>query len=115
MGWPIASILSLVRNQTTAELPTEILFRHRPFAGLRRHGRGSVMYRKHLEAMEMRERAFAARDKSERARRLSARGAKALDRQARNLDERAAGLEQESRRVESGILPPAPPAREPRD
>ena len=92
-----ASILPLVRCRQTAELPIGIsLWAHR---GPQRHGRGSVMYRQHLKAMELRERAFAAREKSERVRRLSARGGKLFERQARKLEERAESLEQESRRV----------------
>ena len=80
----------------------------------RRRGR-SLMYRKHLELVELRENAMAARARAARARRLAALShhgsAAAFERQAATLEKRALTIEDQARHLEATLN--ADPMEEP--
>jgi hypothetical protein len=64
------------------------------------------MYAKHLEAMELRENAFAVRERAARARRLavcSARECTAFERLAAMFEARAVGLERRRQQLEAHL------------
>ena len=88
-------------------IPTSVKFRshqHATFSRLAISGTPSAlhvtehaMYGRHLEVVELREKAFAARERAEKARRLAARTSHkpaSFDHYAAELDARAVTLEQ---------------------